>query len=426
MSEPRAGEAAMNLYEVALVQFNAAADAMNLDPKVRAILGEPKNEIIVNFPVRLDTNEYRVLRGFRIQHNNILGPYKGGIRYHPDVDLHEVKALAAWMTYKNALVGNPFGGGKGGVKLDPRGFSQDELMRITRRFTHALGTNIGPDYDIPAPDVGTNAQTMDWMMDTYMNTVSFFSKNRGRAVVTGKTIECGGSVGRDKATGQGLTFVADQWIRDRGLSMKGQRVAVQGFGNVGSHAALLLRQLGAKIVAVLDHTGGVVNEAGLDCEALLQHSRATGALPGFRGGDTLPGEAFWGVDCDIVVPAAIENQVTAERAGRIRARVVVEGANGPTTPEADRILAGRGIEVIPDILANSGGVIVSFFEWLQNRSCEYWDEGRVDERLRTTILRAYAETVREMKTGRVSMRSAAYIVGMRRIEKAYLQRGIFP
>jgi glutamate dehydrogenase (NAD(P)+) len=414
------------LDKMAQAQFERAADVVELEPGLREILKHPKNEIIVNFPVRMDDGSYRMFTGYRIQHSNILGPYKGGIRYHHHVNLEEVRALAAWMTWKTALAGLPYGGAKGGVNVRPDKLSSEELMRLTRRFTHSLGTNIGPEFDIPAPDVGTNSQTMAWMMDTYVNTVAFVDRTRGRGVVTGKSLNTGGSQGREKATGQGVCLVAEAWAKGKGLDVKSLRVAVQGFGNVGFFAAKIIADIGAKVVSVQDHTGAVLNAKGLDVEALKRHQNQTGRLGGFQGGEDIDPFAFWGVDCDVMIPAAIENQIDAKSAPMIKAKVVVEGANGPTTPAGERELARRGVDVMPDILANSGGVIVSFFEWLQNRSSEYWSLEEVDRKLSNKILTAFDKVMKTAAARRVDYRTAAYCVGIQRISDAYRERGIFP
>ena len=419
-------EGAASLYETARLQFSRAADAMELDPSVRSILENPKNEVIVNFPVRMDDGSFLMFRGYRIQHNNILGPYKGGIRYHPEVNLDEVKALAAWMTFKCALAGLPFGGGKGGISCRPWALSEDEQMRVTRRFTHALGTNIGPDYDIPAPDMGTSAKHMVWMMDTYLNSQNAHDRNRGRAVVTGKTITCGGSEGREKATGQGVCFALEAWAKSADRKVSDLRLAIQGFGDVGYFAASIAVEMGARVVAVHDHTGAVANADGLDVSALRSHATSSGGLPGFSGGEDISIEDFWGFDCDVMIPAAIENQLTADRAERLQAQVVVEGANGPTTLNAEKVLKTRGIEIVPDILANSGGVVVSFFEWIQNRNCETWEVELVDRRLRRMMLRSWERMKEEADRHHVDNRTAAYVVALDRLEHAYNERGIFP
>ncbi len=417
---------APDLDDSELAQYFKAADLMELEPSVRAILSEPKNEIIVSFPVRMDDGRFELFRGFRIQHNNILGPYKGGIRYHPSVSRTEVRALAAWMTFKSALTQIPFGGAKGGVRCDPWKLSQGETMRLTRRFTHALGANIGPEYDIPAPDVGTNAQTMVWMMDTYINSSEPLARNRARHVVTGKTLTSGGSEGRDKATGQGIAFIVERWIAERGLDAKSLTFAVQGFGNVGSHAALLVSALGPKLVAVNDHKGTIVERKGIDAADLAEHVSRAGSVAGYSRAEAASPDDFWAEPTDILVPAALENQIDHRNAPHLRTRVVVEGANGPTTPTAESILLDRGIEVIPDILANSGGVIVSYFEWVQNKNYEHWDLELVDERLKKKILRAYDGVVKEAKARRCDWRTAAYTVGLARLQRVYEERGIFP
>lgn len=423
---PPVGAPSPDLYEVARLQFARAAELMDLDESVRTILEQPRNEIIVNFPVKMDDGRYRMFTGYRIQHNNIRGPFKGGIRYHPEVDLAEVKALAAWMTFKTALTGVPFGGAKGGITCAPWKLSHDELMRVTRRFTHALGNNIGPEHDIPAPDVGTDARVMVWMMDTYMNSISTTDKNRGRAVVTGKTLACGGSEGREKATGQGVCYVMDTWARRNGLHGEDLRVAVQGFGNVGSNAARIARESGARVVAVQDHTGAVANPSGLDVPALVDHARSSARLAGLPGSREISREEFWEVDCDVMIPAALENQLDREAADRIRARVVIEGANGPCTPEGEAVLLARGVEVIPDILANSGGVVASFFEWLQNKNCETWDLEVVDRKLHRILLRAFDRTLFAAKEYACDLRRAAYVVALDALQTTYRERGIFP
>jgi len=427
MSDTKANnDAHLNLYEMATAQFERAADAIKLDPAIRAILTEPKSEISFNFPVRMDDGRIRMFKGYRIQHNNILGPYKGGIRYHHDVDIHEVKALAAWMTWKTSLAGLPFGGAKGGVTCRPGELSRAEMERLTRRFTHALGNNIGTEYDIPAPDVGTNSQIMDWMMDTHVNTVSILDRTRGKGVVTGKSLACGGSKGREKATGQGVCHIIEAWAKESGRSVKGLKIAVQGFGNVGYWTCKIIAEMGATVVAVMDHTGAVANPAGIDVAGLKAWMDANKKLPGFAGAPEVSADAFWSSDCDVMVPAAIENQITGRTAPMIKAKVVVEGANGPTTTAGDANLASRGIPVVPDILANSGGVIVSFFEWLQNRASEYWELDEVDARLKRQILEAWSNVSRTAKERNIDLRTAAYAVALLRIAEAYRARGVFP
>jgi glutamate dehydrogenase (NAD(P)+) len=416
----------VDLFDLAISNFERAADAMRLDPTVREILQHPKNEIIVNFPVRLDDGSFRIFKGYRVQHNNLLGPYKGGIRYAKFVTLNELKAMSFWMTMKNSLIGVPFGGAKGGVKIDPSQFSAGELQRITRRYTHALGTNIGPDWDIPAPDMGTNAQTMVWLSDTYINTIGYAQRFAGRGVVTGKTVASGGSLGRDEATGRGVICTVRSWAAEKGVDLAKSTFAVQGYGNVGSFAATILADHGARLVAAHDHTGAIQNPKGLDAKGLAAHVKAKGGVAGFAGGKPCDEAAFWATPCDILIPAALEMQITEENAPHLRCRLVAEGANGPTAPAADAILAKRGIDVIPDILCNAGGVVVSFFEWTQNRRGESWTLEEVREKLQVYMDGAYAR-VRAVATEKgIDMRTAAYVVSLKRIQEVYHERGIFP
>lgn len=419
-------EKKVSLHEQAVRQFHEAAEIMDLNPDYRAILGHPKNEVIVNFPVRMDTGEYRSFRGYRIQHNNLLGPYKGGIRFSPHVDLDEVKALATWMTWKSALCDIPFGGGKGGIAFDPTQHSRGELERIVRRFTHALGANIGPDHDIPAPDLGSNAQAMVWMMDTYANSTAAANRQSVKGVVTGKPIESGGSLGREKATGQGVLFSLQHWCDETNTDFSGLRVAIQGFGNVGSNVGRLFEVYGATIVAVSDHTGSIIAPDGLSSFDLADHVARAGGVHGFAGANSCDVDEFWSADVDVLVPAALENQITAANIDQVRARVIVEAANGPTTPEAeDRFLAGGG-EVLPDILVNAGGVVVSYFEWLQNKSAQPWTLDVVDSGLRDVLLAAADRTVLAKGNYECSRRNAAYIVALEKLARVYDQRGIFP
>jgi glutamate dehydrogenase (NAD(P)+) len=416
-----------NLYQMAAAQFQRAADTVGLDPSLRTILSQPKNEIIVNFPVRLDDGSYRLLKGYRIQHNNILGCYKGGIRYHPQVHLDEVKALAAWMTWKCSLAGLPFGGAKGGVAIDPTQYGEGEIQRITRRFTHALGTNIGPDFDIPAPDVGTNAQTMVWMMDTYVNTVAAANKNVARHVVTGKTIASGGSEGRDEATGRGVVYTIASWAAERGIDLAGRTFTVQGFGNVGSHAArILVNEYGAKLIAAQDHTGSIRETKGIDPEALAAHVGKTRGVAGYGAAEAIDRGDFWTTKADICIPAALECQITSEVAANLDVRLVAEGANGPTTPKADEILRENKVDLIPDILCNSGGVIVSYFEWTQNRQGDTWYLDEVRARLKRRITNAYDRASAAANRWKTDSRNAALIAALERISLAYRERGIFP
>ncbi len=415
-----------NFYELTQQRYEKAAEIMKLQEDVRAILSAPKNVLQVSFPVRSDDGKLRMLQGYRIQHNNILGPYKGGIRYHPEVSLDEVKALASLMTWKCSLVGLPLGGAKGGVQIDPTKLTSSELMRVTRRFTVSLGTSIGIHYDIPAPDMGTNAQTMNWIMDTYMNTVGFATRSEHRGVVTGKSISCGGSEGREKATGQGLVFLIEQWAREKKFDLSKATYILQGFGNVGSWTARLLEPFGARCLAVMDHRGGLFQGDGIPIEALHKHVRATGSVDGFAGAKAIKSDEFWAVEADIAVPAALENQIGKIIAPTMRVKLVAEGANGPTTPDGTEILRSRGIDVLPDILANSGGVIVSYFEWTQNMNNEQWDPDEVDSRLKKRILKSYRGAKEAAERHKTDLGTACYIVALERLQAAYNERGIFP
>lgn len=423
---PPAAAPRKNLYESSLEPFHRAADLIGLDDDIRKILSHTTNEIVVNFPVRMDDGRIEVFTGYRVQHNNALGPFKGGLRFHPDLDIDEVRALAAWMTWKSAIARIPFGGAKGGIQCDPMGYSLHEVERITRRMTYALGNNIGPEYDIPAPDVNTNAQIMAWVLDTYLSTVPPHERCANTHVVTGKPIEAGGSLGREKATGQGVVFLVEQWARLRGVDLSRARFAVQGYGNVGSWSARLLAKDGAKLIAAEDVTGAIASVAGLDAEALEAHVRAHGGVHGFPGAKAIDHEEFLAADVEILIPAAMESQITRETAPLIRARLVAEGANGPTDPDGDRILLERGIEVIPDIVCNSGGVIVSYFEWLQNKRSEFWDLEEVDQKLRRKIIAAHERVAAAAKDHGTDARTAAYVVALTSLAKVYQERGIFP
>lgn len=413
-------------FKIHLTQLEMAFNAAKMEDHVRAILSQPKNEIIVNFPVQMDTGEYRMFTGYRIQHNNIRGPYKGGIRYHHEVTLGEVKALASLMTYKCALLDVPFGGAKGGIRTNVRELSIHEQQRLTRRFTHDLGNNIGPEYDIPAPDMGTNSQTMVWMMDTYMNTNNSIDKNAQRRIVTGKTLLSGGSVGRDKATGQGVVFSIQEWANENEFDLDGSTYIVQGFGNVGSFTALIMDELGAKCVGVQDHTGTISNPEGLDVHALVAHTTEHGGVKGFEGGKVASSDEFWGLECDICVPAALELQITERVARNLKCRVVAEAANGPTNLVGDRVMAERGIDVLPDILANAGGVVVSYFEWIQNKRSEAWQLDEVDRRLQFMMKNAYASMRKVAAERDIDNRTAALVVALERINAVYVERGMFP
>ncbi len=416
----------LSVFETVLVQFDKAADLMELDPEIRKILSHTTNEIVVNFPVVMDNGCVRMFTGYRVQHNNVLGPYKGGLRFHPQVDLDEVRALAAWMTWKTALAGIPYGGAKGGIDVRPWELSPRELERVTRRFTFALGSNIGPEYDIPAPDMNTNPQIMAWILDTYLQMMPPMERNRAVHVVTGKPVESGGSVGRNKATGQGLVFVLEAWAKDHGFELQGATYIIQGFGNVGSWAARLLKPLGAILVGVEDHSGALVNPEGIDPDDMAAWVEREGRIQGYAKAEPVDHETFFGTQADFFIPAALEEQITAETAPLLKVGVVIEGANGPTDVDGDRIMLEKGIHVLPDVLANAGGVIVSYFEWLQNKRSEFWDLDEVDARLHRQIVGAYCSVRDIAKEYQTDWRTAAYIVALRRLEQTYKKRGIFP
>jgi glutamate dehydrogenase (NAD(P)+) len=415
-----------NPYTVALQQLAKAAAVAGTPAAVREILSQPKNELIVNFPVRMDSGEYKMFKGYRVQHSNILGPYKGGMRYHEQVSLDEVKALASWMTYKSALHDIPFGGGKGGIKFTPRDHSQPELERITRRFTHALGANIGPEYDIPAPDVGTNGQIMVWMMDTYMNVVGFNDKNANRRVVTGKTLASGGSFGRETATGQGIVHCISEWARDRRFDLNGSTFMVQGFGNVGSNAAKILARTGASLIAVGDWKGYISNNDGINGYKLTEYVLKTGSVVGYPGSKSITRAEFFATAADVFIPAALELEIGVEEAKALNVKLIVEGANGPTETDAEPILHDKKIDLIPDILANSGGVVVSYYEWLQNKRSERWDLEEVEERLAKRMKRTYLAVSEYATLKKCDWRVAAMAIALERVGRAYSERGIFP
>ncbi|NML33638.1 Glu/Leu/Phe/Val family dehydrogenase [Paraburkholderia antibiotica] len=385
-------------------------------------LKRPKRILIVDVPIELDNGTVAHFEGYRVQHNVSRGPGKGGVRYHQDVTLSEVMALSAWMSVKNAAVNVPYGGAKGGIRVDPRTLSRGELERVTRRYTSEIGIIIGPNTDIPAPDVNTNEQIMAWMMDTY-------SMNQGQTatgVVTGKPITLGGSLGRREATGRGVFVVGCEAARRIGFDIEGARIAVQGFGNVGGIAARLFQEAGAKVVAVQDHTGSVYKATGIDAAALLDHVAKTGGVGGFAEADAITNEEFWTVESDILIPAALENQITEKNAGKIKTRIIVEGANGPTTTAADDILHDRGILVIPDVVANAGGVTVSYFEWVQDFSSFFWTENEINERLERVMREAFAAVWQVSSEQNVSVRTAAFIVACKRILQAREMRGLYP
>jgi glutamate dehydrogenase (NAD(P)+) len=404
-----------------LEEFNAAARLLDLEPGIWKVLTHPKRQIVVSCPVEMDSGDVEVFTGYRVQYNIALGPAKGGIRFHPTVALDEVTALAAWMTWKCAVAQVPFGGGKGGVACDPTRMSRRELERLTRRYIAEIVDAIGPDKDIPAPDVNTNDQIMAWVMDTYSMHVGATTT----AVVTGKPIELGGSAGRRDATGRGVSIVAREAARHVGFEVAGSRVAIQGFGNVGSVSAVLLQRMGAHIVAVTDWKGGVCDERGLDVDAMVEYARQHRTIEGFPGGQPLTNDDLFRLDVDILLPAALENQITMKNARDVRARLVIEGANGPTTPEAHRVLHERGVFEVPDIVANSGGVTASYFEWVQNRHGYFWSEEEVNERLESKIMTAFETVVKTARRYRVDLRTAAYVVAIDRVATVTRMRGMY-
>ena len=385
-------------------------------------LKRPKRALIVDVPIQLDNGTVAHFEGYRVQHNTSRGPGKGGVRFHQDVTLSEVMALSAWMSIKNAAVNVPFGGAKGGIRVDPKTLSRGELERMTRRYTSEIGIIIGPTKDIPAPDVNTNEQVMAWMMDTY----SMNEGSTATGVVTGKPVDLGGSLGRRDATGRGVFTVGSEAARHIGLDIATSRVAIQGFGNVGGVAGKLFSQAGARVVAVQDHGGTIYREAGLDVPALLTHVAAAGTVAGFEHAAVIPNDTFWDVECDILIPAALEQQITAANAGRIKARMVIEGANGPTTPEADDILHDRNVLVLPDVIANAGGVTVSYFEWVQDFSSFFWSEDEINARLVRIMKEAFAGVWEVAQTHQVSLRTATFIVACKRILHARELRGLYP
>lgn len=418
---------ARSMYENVMEQFNKTADTINLNPDIRKILSITNNEIIVHFPVKMDNGQVEVFTGYRVQHNNALGPYKGGLRYHPTVDVEDAKALAMWMTWKTSLAGLPYGGAKGGIQIDPRNYSLGELERITRRFTYALGDNIGAEYDIPAPDVNTNEQTMAWIADTFMSTKPPAERSNHKHVVTGKPLGSGGLEGRDRATGFGVYLTLRLWYQSKNESLKGKTFIVQGFGNVGYWASHFLALDGAILLAVQDAHATIINTSGIEVEALYEHCKPRkGSIKGFAGAPEMDPADFFGLDCDIIIPAALGNQITADNAYKIKAKVIAEGANGPTDPAGEKILLENKVTIIPDILCNSGGVIGSYFEWLQNRNGELWPLEEVMAKIEKKLTENFKKVEGVASEGPIDWRTAAYILAISRIEIAYKQRGIFP
>ncbi len=408
-------------FRLAVAQFDQAAEAMELDANLRERLKLPQRSLVVSLPVRMDDGHVEVFTGYRVQHDSSRGPSKGGVRYHPDVNLGEVAALAMWMTWKCALAGLPYGGAKGGVTVSPKQLSPAELQRLTRRYAAEIFPLIGPDKDVPAPDVGTDAQVMAWMMDTYSQQVGYAVPG----VVTGKPLSIGGSLGREEATGRGVVYVTQEVLRHLKLSIENATVAIQGFGNVGSHTARIMQQQGMRVIAVSDVHGGIYNPNGLDVMELLRRDPSQ-PLHDTNLGDAITNEELLQLECTILVPAALSEQITSKNANSLRCRILSEGANGPTTLEADRILAGKDIFVIPDILANSGGVIVSYFEWVQDLQRFFWSATDIQNRLQDIITSAFHRTLHFSTERRVSMRMAALMSGINQVAQAHLQRGLYP
>ena len=411
-----------NLFDVAVRQFQIAADVLGLDHDLRGVLSHCQRELTVHFPVEMDDGSVQVFTGHRVQHNNGPGPSKGGIRYHQDVTISEVKALAMWMTWKCAVVGLPFGGAKGGVRVNPKLLSQSELQNLTRRYTTEIQPMIGPNRDIPAPDVNTNPQVMAWLMDTYSMNVGYSVPG----VTTGKPLVLGGSEGRNEATGRGCVFAIEDALGKLEMDVAHTRTVVQGFGNAGSVAAILMDRLGSDVVAVSDSRGGVYNPAGLDLHAIQRHKRRTGSVRGFSGAEQVSNSELLELDCEILIPAALEGQITSHNAGRIKARIIAEAANGPTTPEADKILYDRGVLLLPDIFANAGGVTVSYFEWVQALQAFPWTEVEVNERLRQIMSKSFNAVWNTAETHHVHMRTAALVRGIERVAEFSRLRGIYP
>lgn len=428
-----------NLYTQTVGQMLGAADLIDLKHRVKIILAQPKNEVMVHFPVRMDDGHHKLFKGYRIQHNNALGPYKGGFRYHEDVHLDDVKSLAFLMTMKCALVRIPFGGGKGGVKINPRSLSEGELQRVTRRYCAAISHIIGPDHDIPAPDVGTNAQIMAWFADTYMVSGGH-ADNDALRVVTGKPTSFGGSAGREKATGQGVADVLAEMLPGIGIPVQGMTVTLLGFGNVNSWAGRILQDMGAKIIAVMDHTGAVRNDNGIDCHSLTEYAEKHRCIQGYekeptrsgsgtnasQGVEVITEDQFYQTTCDVFIPGALEQMVQAKQANMLDCKVMAEAANAPCNPAGDRVLTERGIEVIPAILANAGGVTVSYFEWVQNKSCVTWDAEQVDQELNRHMVVAARRSLAAREKYKCGLRTAAFCAALEHLGEVYKVRGIFP
>ena len=417
-----AGEFDQPEYRLAITQFKRAADLLHLDPNIYERFKTPERALVVNVPIRRDDGRVQVFRGYRVQHDSALGPFKGGVRYHPGITLGEVTALAMWMTWKCALAGLPYGGAKGGVRCDPKSLSRNELQRLTRRYTAEIFPMIGPDKDIPAPDVGTNEQIMAWMMDTYSQQVGYAVPG----VVTGKPISIGGSLGRQEATGRGLFFTIMKAMTHLQLPTAGSSAIVQGFGNVGRHTAKILSEQGVRVVGISDSKGAVYNPKGLDVAALWMYKATEKTIAGFPGGEAVSPEALLELPCTLLIPAALSGAIHGKNAERIQCRILAEGANGPTDLAADAILKDRGIFIIPDLLANAGGVIVSYFEWVQDLQNYFWKEKEIQDRLSEIITAAFDQVLARSLSLKIDMRMAALMTGIEKISKAHLVRGLYP
>jgi glutamate dehydrogenase (NAD(P)+) len=418
--------APVSFYDNVRWQFENAANLLGLSLDIRKILSKPTTETVVNFPVRMDDGRVEMICGYRVQHCSVHGPYKGGLRFHPGIDIDTARALAMLMTWKSSLMNLPFGGAEGGIQIDPSHYSMAELERITRRFTFALGNVIGPDYDIPGPDMGTNSQIMAWMLDTYLSTLPPHDRWRSLHVVTGKPIPTGGSLGRYKATAQGMLYLLEQWAKDRRFGLYASTYMIQGFGNVGEGLASLLKSVGCKCLAVEDITGAIYNVDGIDPEDLAKYAQEHRGIKGYPKAQAIDHESFLQTKADIFLPAALENQITAESAKLLNVRLIAEGANGPTNVEADAVLEKQGVDVLPDILANTGGVIVSYFEWLQNKRSEFWEPAEVNARLKKFMVSAYERVRDTARTRQCSWRTAAHMAALTSIDNVYKERGIFP
>jgi glutamate dehydrogenase/leucine dehydrogenase len=413
----------INPFQVALKQLEEAAKILNLDKGMFDVLSHPKRVLTVSIPVKMDDGSMRVFTGYRSQHNDARGPYKGGIRYHPDVTIDEVKALSMWMTWKCAIADIPYGGGKGGIICNPKEMSENELERMTRRFAYMISDIIGPHTDIPAPDVYTGGKEMAWIMDTYSALKGNFVQPE---LITGKPIPIGGSLGRNEATGRGLAYTVREAAKELGINMKESTIVVQGFGNAGQYSSKLVQDQGGKVIAASDSQGAIINSEGIIADALMKHKKETGSVVGFDGSRSVSNEELLETECTILIPAALENQITKNNAGKIKAKIVAEAANGPTTPDADEILYKNGILVIPDILANGGGVTVSYFEWLQNLRRDYWTEEEVNNRLDKNITKSFHDVYDAHKKYNVDMRKAATLLAINRVAEATKIRGIWP